>query len=176
MNNKLQTICRYGFTVSIKKYMKNIFSYFFTIIIISSCAESENKTAADISSKDHEPAAMQLFDVTGCYRMVIEKDSALLHLESKGIFVAGTLYYKPFEKDKSTGTIKGTVEKDMVKAWYTFQSEGSISVKEVCFKKTGDAFAEAYGDVGLRHDSVYFKYPGTLKYEDRHLYNKIVCE
>ena len=112
----------------------------------------------------------------GCYGMIIEKDTALLHIDTKGIFVTGTLLYKAFEKNNNTGTIQGTINNDVIKTWFSVRTGGRITVKEVYFKIIKDKLAEAYGDVEMRNDSAYFKYPATLKYEEQHPYMKIDCK
>ncbi len=154
---------------------------FFVAIIgsmyISCGSATTSETSKDtIEVKQEVPAASTTVDqLDGCYVMIIEKDSAHLKLEVNGSAVTGMLDYKRFEKDSNKGTIAGTVENDLIKIWYTFQSEGMVSVREVYLKIIGDKLAEGYGDVDMRNDSFYFKYPTTLRYEDKHPFLKVAC-
>jgi len=59
----------------------------------------------------------------------------------------GTLDIKNFEKDSSTGTLKGTYKNGILLADYTFKSEGTESVNWVAFKKVTDGFIRGFGDI-----------------------------
>ena len=134
-------------------------------------ANKENNTAAETDNKIDSGEKL-----TGCYRLSIEKDTALLNLDVVDFTVNGTLYYRPFEKDKSSGTIKGILENNVLKVWYTFQSEGLTSVRQLYFKVINGKLSEAYGDVIMRNDSICYKYPANLNYEELHVYSKLDCK
>ncbi len=68
-------------------------------------------------------------------------------LSEQGESFTGTLDIKNFEKDSSTGTLKGTYKNGILLADYTFQSEGTESVGWVVFKKVADGFIRGFGDV-----------------------------
>ncbi|MDQ3142733.1 MAG: hypothetical protein M3Q56_10860 [Bacteroidota bacterium] len=61
--------------------------------------------------------------------------------------VNGDLAYNFYEKDKSKGTLTGTMNGDTLFAQYTFMSEGMESVREVAFLKKGNDFVEGYGEM-----------------------------
>ena len=112
----------------------------------------------------------------GCYRMIVDKDSAIMHLNlHEGDSVMGTLQYNRFEKDDNSGNFVGKVDSNKVVGWYKFQSEGVITVRQIVFKIVGDKLAEGYGDVGSTGDTAYFSYPHTLNYEENHPFEKINC-
>jgi hypothetical protein len=68
-------------------------------------------------------------------------------LFQQGESFTGTLDIKNFEKDSSTGTLKGTYKNGILLADYTFQSEGTESVGWVAFKKVTNGFIRGFGNV-----------------------------
>lgn len=161
--------------------MRNICLWLLPVCMVA-CGPSKKKEIAkevivDSAVNHSANAAMDsgLPDVEGCYSMVIGKDSAFLHISTSGTEVTGDLMYNRFEKDDNDGSITGTLEDDKIKAWYKFSSEGMISVREVYFKIIDHKLAEGYGDVELKHDSAYYKYPTALKYEATHPFVKVPC-
>jgi len=86
--------------------------------------------------------------VLGSYVANLSKDVyTLTILSQEGESFKGELDIKNFEKDSSTGTLVGTYKNGILLADYTFQSEGTVSVNQVIFKKTIDGFVRGYGDV-----------------------------
>lgn len=91
------------------------------------------------------------------------KIEAQLHYTADSI--TGTLNYALAEKDKNTGTIKGKLENDILIAEYTFQSEGSESVRQVAFQVKDGKLIEGYGD--LNQDGTRFKDVSQLKFDSK---------
>ncbi len=111
----------------------------------------------------------------GCYRMVIKRDTAEMKIEVRGDSVSGDLFYNPFETDSNFGKFRGTFRDSIIRAWYTFESEGMVSYREVVYKLIGEELVEGYGDIEMSNDSAWFKYPHTLKFEDDHPFKKVSC-
>ena len=87
--------------------------------------------------------------IVGTYIGHLANDVYILTISSdQGESVSGTLDIKNFEKDNSTGILKGTYKNGIILADYTFQSEGMESTSWVAFKKTTDGFIRGFGDVG----------------------------
>jgi hypothetical protein len=107
--------------------------------------------------------------------MIIGKDTADLNLIIRDSIVTGSLMYNRFEKDDSRGEIQGIIRQDKLRAWYRFQSEGTISVNEIILKIANDSLSEGYGDMEQIHDTVVFRYPSSLRYETNHPYTRISC-
>ncbi len=178
----LKSLARLFYTIMVNsKDMK----YFFLNIMVAgmmvSCAtgteSKENEPGKDLTAPKTAEQTL-----TGCYRMIIEKDTAELKLDINGSIVKGSLLYNRFEKDDNNGELNGVIENNVIKAWYRYRSESLVSVKEVYFKIQGDKLEEGYGDIAMRgdstsitHDTAYFKYPATLQYESNHPYIKINC-
>ena len=81
---------------------------------------------------------------SSCYGSYTDKDSVFLTLTFVGTEVSGDLTYKLYEKDKSQGTLQGTVKGDTIHAMYQFRSEGKTSTREVAFLKQGSDLVEGF--------------------------------
>src|SRR5689334_4035499 len=97
---------------------------------------------AGIASKVETPKEdLSQASIKGCYVATIGKDVYTLNILSQnGEKVEGTLSFKNFEKDSSSGTFKGTYKDGILLGDYSFTSEGMDSVMQVIFKKFGDDF------------------------------------
>lgn len=143
-------------------------------LVMISCNSSEEST----TTPDAQVAPLHSKESLsfGCYRMIVNKDSAIMQLNlTKGDSVIGTLQYNRFEKDDNSGDFVGTIDSNKVIGWYKFRSEGVITVRQAIYKIVGDKLAEAYGDVTATGDTAYFAYPHTLNYEETHPFEKIPC-
>lgn len=154
--------------------MKNILLY--AVVMLAACNANKDKaTSVRDGNKEGSETVRGALPATGCYQMVIDKDSATMNLTINGNNVSGKLDYKRFQKDNNTGNFTGTIDSNRINAWYSFQAEGTISVRQVVFKIDGDKLLEGYGDIGAKGDTAYFKYPHALTYENNHPYTKIAC-
>ncbi|MES2930731.1 MAG: META domain-containing protein [Patescibacteria group bacterium] len=113
------------------------------IIIIGAVIHYKTK---DVPS--NEPIVTQEDSIQGCYVATLAKDVYTLNiLSQEGQSFKGTLRFKNFEKDSSSGTYTGTYSNGILLGDYSFQSEGMDSVMQVIFKKTGEGFIRGYGDL-----------------------------
>src|SRR5689334_6162783 len=71
--------------------------------------------------------------IASCYQGIKGLDTFQLNLESFKNVITGRLSYLFHEKDRSTGEIKGIMQGDTLIADYTFNAEGTTSVREVAF-------------------------------------------
>lgn len=103
--------------------------------------------------KDNTPIASEN-SIGGCYVAQLSKDVyTLTILSQNGEFFEGTLSFKNFEKDSSSGTYRGTYKDGILLGKYSFQSEGTDSVMQVIFKKQGSNFIRGYGAMNETGDS-----------------------
>lgn len=144
--------------------------WIFTIALLLNACGSNDQKAEEKTVPDSN-----IHISAGCYQMIIKQDTAFMKLNIDGDIASGTLFYKPFEKDKSDGTFTGNIVKDTLIAWYKFNSEGLLSVRQIKMKAVKDGFAEGYGDIDQTHDTAFFKYPNTLTYEENNLFHKVTC-
>lgn len=155
--------------------MKKVLLILGTAVLLASCTSAESEKEKTVTTTPTTTDTV-VKDLSGCYRMTIGKDTALLNLKAEGKIMNGSLVYDRFEKDDNKGTFKGVLEKDKIKGWYTFFAEGQTSVREIYFKVVGKNLCESYGDIALKHDTAYFKYPGAVNYEEQHPFLKTDCK
>lgn len=108
----------------------------------AACQTSPKPTNGTDSTAVEEPAVT----VTGCYAKSVGRDTFLLRLITSGNTAEGELSYNFFEKDRSKGTIKGNLKDSIIRALYSFQSEGTESKTPVVFKLSGGQVLEAIAD------------------------------
>ncbi len=99
------------------------------------------------------PATSQVESIKGCYVATLAKDVYTLKVLSQtGENFIGTLEFKNFQKDSSSGTYVGTYKDGILLGDYAFRSEGMDSVMQVIFKKIGNDFVRGYGDLTATGD------------------------
>ena len=155
--------------------------YFFYLLVVSNLMACKDTSEASTSEttdvgqvippkiEDKPPA-----DVTGCYMKIVGRDTAILMLEQKGNMFSGKLLYDNYEKDGSRGTIKGKEDKEIIKLWYDFDSEGMHSVMEVYFKKENGRLLRGIGDMDAKSDTTYFI--SGINYSDKEAFTKVNCD
>lgn len=110
-----------------------------------------------------------------CYWQILKRDTFVASLAQNGDNITGKLSFNNFEKDKSIGTVIGNKEGNIIKLWYSFQSEGMNSVMEVWFKKQGDALIRGTGPMTNKGDSSYFSNASEVAYSSGQKFNKVDC-
>ncbi len=135
--------------------MRNISLTLLASILLTACQQTP-KDSTTIS--DTSTASLK------CYRYSNGKDSVLASITYQGDSVRGTLAYYLYEKDKNTGALKGRIVNDVLIADYTFQSEGTLSTRQVAFKKQGERLTEGHGDIVNNDGSETFKNIDSLTF------------
>ncbi len=147
-------------------------------LIIFSCNNGENKVNSEnkVAREDSiKPDATETENFAGCYIRILERDTMVLHLQQSGINVSGKMNFDNFQKDGSSGNVKGVIEKDLVKLWYNFQSEGMNSVMELYFKQTGSSLIQAVGPMDTKADTAYFSDYSQINYPNDQSFSKTDC-
>ena len=147
----------------------------FTLVLLFGCNNAEGETERggnDSLPKNELPTITQ---VAGCYKKATGRDTMFLQIEQSGTEVRGSLTFDNYEKDASSGTVRGTVQGDLVRLWYNFQSEGMSSVSEVYFKKEGSILIFGTGPVETKGDTAYFPQPGSVKYDPGMALSPVNC-
>lgn len=142
--------------------------HFLSVILLFTLATACKNSATE----EAKPVKMSDPD---CYRFAADRDTVVLSLSEGKDSVAGTLTYNLFEKDKNTGAINGYRKGDLIVADYTFQSEGTTSVRQVAFKKSGGDWIEGYGDTREENGKVVFLNTDSLEFEPKLALKKIDC-
>ncbi len=159
------------------KNLQLIFALFLVISFVSCKNETRNEEPellvpeeTDIMESDVNTPEIS------CYRFVSVKDTVLLQMEKMDGDVAGTLRYNYFEKDKNDGTFEGTMVGDTLFADYTFNAEGSTSVREVMFVKKGNKLIEGFADVEEANGKMKFKDRAKFTLNDAMPLEEINCD
>lgn len=109
--------------------------------------------------------------ILGCYVANLSKDIyTLTILSQEGESFEGKLNINNFEKDSSTGSLKGTYRNGILLGDFTFQSEGIESVVQVIFIKAGDNFIRGYGAVD-KETGTRFVDIKNIQYDPSVVYN-----
>jgi hypothetical protein len=152
----------------------------FSILLITSCNSSDNsnnevpKTSSGETGLDQSNATTS--GLSGCYQRVLKRDTLALSIQQTGKTVTGKLSFDNYQKDGSSGVVTGTIDSNILKLIYNFQSEGMHSVMEVYFKIAESTLIHGIGEVAVKSDTAYFVNPDQVKYPEANSLVKINCE
>lgn len=123
-----------------------------SILFVAACNNPEKESNTTNKSSDIETPASA--PDTFCYLYTDgteQQDSFAVKLIINGNSVSGEMKYLPWQKDASTGTLKGTKKNNVVKLIWTYWQEGMETVEKVAFKlNDGKAYQQvpAFNDRG----------------------------
>jgi len=149
-----------------------------SLVMMAACEDrSENKNSQTDSAAVTAPAkpANDAGPVAGCYMGVLGRDTFAASLQQNGNTITGRLSFDNYEKDGSTGTVKGELRDNVLKLHYSFASEGMKSVMEVYFKEQDGSLVRGIGEMNIRGDTAYFVDPASINYNGSSL-RKTGCE
>ena len=150
--------------------MKKYLVLSIAVITLSSC---EKKISEKISTQNSAPDSIAVPEnsepiesstLQSCYLGISGKDSTMISLDDNLGTITGKMRYNNFEKDSSSGDIIGIQNGDTLKLNYTFQSEGSLSEREIYFLKKKDQLLEGIGDHKTDGNKDLYANPSKLKY------------
>ncbi|AYB29485.1 hypothetical protein [Chryseolinea soli] len=127
--------------------MKPTLSFIAAIVLLAACHRGKEQSSETSVEGGPQP---------GCYAFHEGGSSIELQLAVNGDAASGDLLYSLEEKDKNTGTIRGTVRGNMLDAYYTFTSEGVTSVREVIFQWVDNSLVEGIGEHIERNDTSFY--------------------
>ncbi|RZJ30485.1 MAG: hypothetical protein EOO48_04845 [Flavobacterium sp.] len=130
-------------------------------LLISCNKKDDNKRPIDTAA----PEATAMVNSKSCYQYASDKDTVSMTLAMSANNANGELIYKLAEKDRNTGTFSGTFIGDTLFADYTFDSEGTSSVREAVFLKSGDKLIEGNGEMEERSNKMCFKNPKKISFD-----------
>lgn len=134
---------------------------------------TENK---ETNFKDNEVAEQPTaVNTSECYWQILKRDTLVAMLQQNGNTITGKLNFDNFEKDASSGPVTGMAENNILKLWYSFNSEGMHSVMEVWFKKEGTTLLRGTGEMGNKADTSYFTNPSGVVFTSNQVMNKVDC-
>lgn len=121
------------------------------IISFIACQNQPTKnTQADTSKNILDSSQILANSLTGCYEYSVGRDTIRLSLKVNGTKVNGDLLYDMYEKDKSKGTLDGTIQDSLLITNYSFNSEGMDSETELFFQFKNDSLYMGEGPQTLK--------------------------
>lgn len=148
-------------------------------ILLLSCNNKAEPEAESEAQKEKQREAIDksysYTDFNGCYWKIAGRDTLAAWLAQTENTITGKLSFDNFEKDGSSGAVHGTIEGDIAKLWYSFESEGTKSVMEVWLKKQGDSLIRATGASAVRADSSYFADRAKISFKGGQVLQKTDC-
>jgi hypothetical protein len=153
-------------------------------VLMTSCGNNSRTTNDNVTNTDSATSYNSTGDssmneadtvLSGCYSMIVNRDTASLQLQVKGNQASGSLSYNLYEKDRNDGTFEGELNNGVLAGWYLFRSEGLMSVRQVAFKVREKALWPANGEVFVRNDSTLFKDVNKLRFDSTRAFRKVPC-
>jgi len=146
--------------------MKKVLIYLTAGILLISCGgRGANSNAATAHTADG------LY----CYVSTENRDTVNIRFDLKQGLVNGELSYRLFEKDASTGHIKGYISGDTLIADYLYSSEGMSSTREVIFLFGDNTLTEGYGEMEEKDRRFVFSDRSDIHFGDGIRLNKEAC-
>ena len=133
--------------------MRNPFKITITILVVIIVSASTFYLKEKSAPIVEQPPISVGKSVVGCYEAQLGRDLYSLEILSQaGETFEGTLRFKNYQKDSSSGPFIGTYKDGILFGEYSFQSEGMDSVIQVQFKKFVDGFIRGYGKMNAAGD------------------------
>jgi hypothetical protein len=142
------------------------------------CTASCTPETSEQTKNSQKPVTAEVRQVAEsliCYAAILGQDSLSLRVKRMDDDVSGDLSYNFHEKDDNSGTFQGRMHGDTLLADYTFQSEGTESVRQVAFLKTADGYVEGYGDIEDQGGKMVFKNTASLHFDSGTAFKKVPC-
>jgi len=140
---------------------------------------NNNEQPADTSSTTTDTPAAKTYEspapVLLCFGKISNKDTVQLRLSVSDSTASGSLLYKLHEKDSNKGKLQGVLRGDTLIGNYTFQSEGTESVREVAFLLKDSMAIEGLGKIEERNGQMVFTNRSALNFGKGIVLKKIPC-
>ena len=143
-------------------------TYFFMFLVLAALGACVSDNQNNPLKENQDTTATLITPVTeavqNCYLFIAARDTYALQLVITGDSVEGKAVYRNYEKDSSHGDLKGTLLNDIFRLWYSFESEGMHSVRELYFKRSGEDLVAGIAEEQLRQDTAYVPRPELITY------------
>lgn len=147
------------------------------LLLLCFCIGCADNTGGTTDTSVVEQAdTLAVAPANGCYRLIVKRDTMVVNIQQQGNAITGSMVFDNYEKDGSSGTIQGTIEGDIIKVWYDFQSEGMRSFMEVYFKLQQESLIRGLGTVATRGDTSFYSNPADIRFTEEMVYRKISCD
>ena len=152
--------------------MKTASFIIIALALFTSCGSQPEKTAQQTTTQEKTKDEVPMT----CYQYASQGDTVALKLVHLGDSYSGSLVYLFKEKDRNMGTIQGIMRGDILVADYTFNSEGTKSVRQVAFKKKGNTYVEGYGESVDENGVMKFKDITSLNFGSSIVLQETACQ
>lgn len=148
---------------------KRVFLWLIIPLLIIGCKKGEDVVVFD------KPVTVEPTAVGNevCYSYDKDGNSISMQIETSGDNVFGAMAYNLSEKDKNAGLLKGKWENNILLLDYTFESEGSMSTRQVAFELKNGQLIEGYGE--MIDEGTKFKDVSQLKFTSTMPLSKTDC-
>ena len=146
------------------------------LLLLLACNSSTDSEKAE-RTEDVLQAAGELSTViadTMCYLLtegLKKQDTTIVQLAITGNTVAGSMVYKPYEKDRRKGNLSGTKQGKNIHVQWMYMQEGIIDSIAVTFRLKGDVMEQQQPAFNKNTGKEYF--PDNAEYN--RYYNRIDC-
>lgn len=152
--------------------MKTASFIIIALALLTSCGSQPEKTEQQTTTREKVKDEVPMT----CYQYASQGDTVDLKLVHLGDSYSGSLVYLFKEKDRNMGTIQGVMRGDILVADYTFNSEGTKSIRQVAFKKVGNTYVEGYGESVDENGVMKFKDVASLNFGSSIVLQQTACE
>ncbi|UUF12166.1 MULTISPECIES: hypothetical protein [Flavobacterium] len=159
--------------------MKKVLAIATLILTVLISCKKETTTTEPVQITPSPPKEAEIVEPAGDQCYAWRANGSVIELSfnvNSHQEVNGKLSYNLVGKDKNEGTLIGNMKGDTIVADYTFNSEGTSSVREVVFLQKDGTLIEGYGDVVQANDKVSFKDKTKLKFDQKNTLTKIDCK
>ncbi|MBL7758612.1 MAG: hypothetical protein JNL59_14490 [Chitinophagaceae bacterium] len=146
------------------------------LLLLAACNQQDSPAAETPSDTTSKPGKLSTEPVRDCYAWIKGKDSIYFSLDLGTGIRNGRLVYAWAEKDRNEGVWKGTIDENVLAGWYTFNSEGRQSVRQVAWKVVGNSLWPASGPVKQQQDTFYFSDPVHLQFDSTQAWQQVPCD
>lgn len=122
------------------------------------------------------PEATAMVNGKSCYEYIKGNDTVSMSLAMNANNANGELIYKLYGKDSNEGTFSGTFIGDTLYADYSFNAEGTTSVREAVFLRQNDILIQGVGEMVEKENKQVFKNPKNISFDQTIVLAKKDCQ
>lgn len=159
--------------------MKRVLTFTIIVLTIFTSCKKTTTEPGPVEIAPSPPKEAEIVEPSGnqCYTSTANNSKIELSFNvNSHQEVNGNLRYSLYGKDKNIGIINGNMVGDTLIADYTFDSEGTSSIRQVVFLQRDGTYIEGHGDVVEANGKTSFKDRKTLKFDSQNTLIKVDCK
>lgn len=152
-----------------------------SILFLNSCINKDKNDSPEVEKPTSDSIVSagktEPLDNEMCYLKTFNKDSTWVSLKIDGNNISGKMLIKPFEKDKSDGSLSGTkAENGELDLLYTYMIEGMNQTETKVMKIENGKLYIKVGELTDAKNDGNLKYKDVMKAEFKDILDKIECK